>query len=319
MVKTPNFKLIAKGKDITENIRKNLIQISFEDKEGHESDEISFMVSGIYAKPYFGDNLVLYLGYGENLWKCGSFSVQTCQRDYKAITTEVRATAVNFASPIKHKKTRTWQDSDMFSIAKKIADENSLKCSFGGSNIGVVSVLQDNVNDLDFLYNLAFKHDYLMAVKNDTLIITAKDGKVGGITPKNETLPKTKIALNECFSLSISEANRYAYDSVIVSWHEIASGETKSIKVGKGSSQFCMKIAEPKSDNEAFKKGEAKLNELRRGSIIGRCEIAGANIKAGSKLVLKGVDGYENTEFSIKSVSFRLDVNSFTSLVEFEG
>ncbi|MBE2985467.1 phage tail protein, partial [Campylobacter sp. RM6883] len=99
MVRVPNFKLLAKGNDITAKIKSNLISLSYEDKEGHESDEISIVVNGIYAKPMFGDNLELWLGYGSDLFHCGKFSVQTATRDYKANTTEVRATAVNFASP----------------------------------------------------------------------------------------------------------------------------------------------------------------------------------------------------------------------------
>ena len=108
MVKHPNFKLEENGKDITEIIRANLIELSFDDKEGSKGDEISFSVSGgIYAKPVFDDNLKLWLGYGDDLYLCGSFSVQMANSDYKNQTIEVRATAVNFASPQKIKKRRS--------------------------------------------------------------------------------------------------------------------------------------------------------------------------------------------------------------------
>lgn len=195
MVKKPNFKLIAKGKDITKILAKNLINISFNDKEGFRSDEMSFKIHGIYKKPFFGDILELWLGEEKKLFKCGSFSVQTSEMDYKSFTTEIRATAVDFASQIKNKKIRTWQDSDLFSIAKKISQENNLTLKTAGDNISIISKLQDNVNDLDFLYNLCFENGYLMALKDNALIITSKDGKdakIGGanITPKNEALPK---------------------------------------------------------------------------------------------------------------------------------
>ncbi len=57
MVRKPKFKLIAKGEDITEKLSKNLISISYEDKEKAESDEISLSVFGLYSKPLFGDSL----------------------------------------------------------------------------------------------------------------------------------------------------------------------------------------------------------------------------------------------------------------------
>lgn len=79
MVRKPKFKLIAKGEDITEKLSKNLINISYEDKEKAESDEISLSIFGLYSKPLFGDSLELYLGF-EKLFKCGSFSVNVVRK-----------------------------------------------------------------------------------------------------------------------------------------------------------------------------------------------------------------------------------------------
>ena len=173
MVRKPAFKLEASGKDITNIIRQNLISLSFTDKEGNESDEISFTLFGIYAKPVFGDKLKLWLGYENELYLCGSFSVQTASRDYKNQTTEVRATAVNFASPAKEKRRVSWENTTLFGIAKKIASTNALSLKTSGSDQNIASVIQDNVSDIEFLYDLCVKFGFLMAVKN----ITAKDAK----------------------------------------------------------------------------------------------------------------------------------------------
>ncbi|ECQ1862347.1 TPA: phage tail protein, partial [Campylobacter coli] len=96
MVRKPKFKLIAKGEDITEKLSKNLISISYEDKEKSESDEIGLSVFGLYSKPLFGDSLELWLGF-EKLYKCGSFSVNVVSKNYTSNTTEVRASAINFS------------------------------------------------------------------------------------------------------------------------------------------------------------------------------------------------------------------------------
>lgn len=264
MIKHPNFKLEANGKDVTEVIRANLITLSFDDKEGSKSDEISFNVSGIYAKPVFGDSLKLWLGYGDDLYLCGSFSVQTASRDYKNYTTEVRATAVNFASPQKIKKRRSWENTAVFEIARKIAAENKLAVKTSGQDQNIASVLQNDAGDLDFLYGLCFDYGFIMAVKNNTIVIASKDAKGDETqtsnTPKNESLPKFTLNLAELYSLEITEANRNSYGAVIVEWQDIEAGKTKSIKVGSGEQIYKMQIAQPKSDNETFKMGEAKLN-----------------------------------------------------------
>ncbi|QCD44866.1 phage late control D family protein [Campylobacter mucosalis] len=323
MVKKPNFKLLAKGNDITAKIKTNLISLNYEDKEGYESDEISFIVNGIYAKPAFGDDLELWLGYGDELYHCGKFSVQTATRDYKANTTEVRATAVNFASPQKIAKRRSWENTSLFSIASKIAGENSLNVKTSGADQPIASVLQNDISDLDFLYGLCFDYGYTMKVANNTIVITSKDAKGDesqtSNTPKNENLPLFKVELNECESLNITEANRNSYAAVIVQWHDNKDGKDKQIKVGSGEQTYKLNIPEPKSDNEAFKKGEAKLNELQRGGINGSLITAGREIRAGGKLVILGVAGLENVEFSIKSVSHNLNTTSYMIDVEFEG
>lgn len=323
MVRVPNFKLLAKGNDITAKIKANLINLSYEDKEGSESDEISFVVNDIYAKPIFGDQLELWLGYGNNLYHCGKFSVQTATRDYKSNTTEVRATAVNFASPQKIAKRRSWENTSLFSIASKIAAENKLNVKTSGTDQPITSVLQNDIGDLDFLYGICFEYGYIMKVANNTIVITSKDAKGDesqtSNTPKNENLPLFKVELNECESLNITEANRNSYTAVIVQWHDSKDGKDKQVKVGNGEQTYKLNIPEPKSDNEAFKKGEAKLNELQRGGINGNLSCTGRELRAGGKLKILGVTGLENIEFSIKSVSHDLNVNGYMVMVEFEG
>ena len=323
MIKHPTFKLEASGKDITNTIRQNLISLSFTDKEGNESDEISFTLFGIYAKPVFGDKLKLWLGYENELYLCGTFSVQTTSADYKANTTEVRATAVNFASPQKIKKRRSWEKTTVFEIAKKIATENKLAVKTSGQDQNIASVLQNNVGDLDFLYGLCFDYGFIMAVKNATIIIASKDAKGDETqtsnTPKNESLPTFTLNLTDLYSLEITEANRNSYTAVIVEWQDIEVGKVKSIKVGSGEQVYKMQIAQPKSDNEAFKQAEAKLNELQRGGINGRCSCEGKNIIAGGKLKFGGVPGLEANEFSIKEVSHKLSTSGYEIDIEFEG
>ena len=322
MVRKPAFKLEASGKDITNIIRQNLISLSFTDKEGNESDEISFTLFGIYAKPVFGDSLKLWLGYGDDLYLCGSFSVQTTSADYKANTTEVRATAVNFSSPAKEKRRVSWENTTLFGIAKKIASANALSLKTSGSDQNIASVIQDNVSDIEFLYDLCVKFGFLMAVKNDNIIITAKDAKGDASqtsnTSKNENLPTFTLNLTDLYSLEITEANRNSYTAVIVEWQDIEAGKVKSIKVGSGEQVYKMQIAQPKSDNEAFKQAEAKLNELQRGGINGRCSCEGKNIIAGGKLKFSGVAGLEANEFSIKEVSHKLSTNGYEIDIEFE-
>jgi len=239
MVRKPIFKLEANGKDITETLRQNLISLGFDDKEGFKSDEINFKVHGLYTKPAFGDKLELWLGWAgegeegaDNMWLCGKFAVQTCERDFKEQSTEVRATAVDFAGEIKTKKRRSWENTTLFAIAGKIADENTLLLKTSGEDMAIRSRLQDGVSDLEFLYSLSKELGYLAATKNDTLILAPKSG--GDEADGAETdrgLSQIELNLIDLASLNITEANRNAYGSVTCEWQDVESGKRKQIKV----------------------------------------------------------------------------------------
>ena len=327
MVRKPIFKLEANGKDITQTIKQNLISLGFDDKEGFKSDEISFKVRGLFAKPTFGDTLELWLGWaGEGaegsdlMWLCGKFAVQTCERDFKDQSTEVRATAVDFASEIKTKKRRSWENTTLFAIAGKIADENALRLKTSGEDMTIRSRLQDGVSDLEFLYSLSKELGYLAATKNDTLILAPKSGddEADGAETDRE-LPQIELNLIDLASLNITEANRNAYGSVTCEWQDVESGKRKQIKVGKGKQTYKMQIPEPKSDAEAYRLAQSKLNELKKGGINGRCSCMGSNIVAGAQLKFKGAAGLEDVKFSIKSVSHTFDASGYTIEIEFEG
>lgn len=323
MVKKPSFKLIACGKDISEKISKNLISISYEDKENSESDEISIEVFGLYSKPFFGDNLELYLGYENDFFKCGTFKVNVVSKDYVNLKTEIRASAVDFSnkSNIKQRKTRSFENTSLFIIAKKISNENNLKLKTSGKDQNILSILQNNQNDLEFLYNLCFKYGFICAIKENTLIICEKDAKITNqeqSNEKNKDLPQYKINLSDFISLQINESARNEYSSVILEWQDSDEGKIKSIKVGTGNNSYKMKISKPKSDNEAFSMAKAKLNELLKGGINGRCELAGRQIRAGGKLKIKDIN-MDNYEFSIKSVSHNFNDSAYIISIEFES
>ena len=329
MVRKPLFRLLANEKDITETLRQNLISLGFDDKEGFKSDEINFKVHGIYAKPVFGDKLELYLGWageGEEgadlIWLCGKFAVQTCERDFKEQSTEVRATAVDFASEIKTKKRRSWENTTLFAIAGKVADENALRLKTSGEDMAIRSRLQDGVSDLEFLYSLSKELGYLAATKNDTLILAPKksgDDEADEAEKGGDGLPQIELNLSDLASLNITEANRNAYGSVVCEWQDVESGKRKQIKTGKGKQIYKMQIPEPKSDAEAYKLAQSKLNELKKGGINGRCSCMGANIVAGVQIKFKGAPGLEDVKFSGKSVSHTLEPSAYNIEIEFEG
>ncbi|MBZ7976914.1 phage late control D family protein [Campylobacter sp. RM12637] len=322
------FKLEANEKDITEFIKENFISLEYDDKEGVESDEMSFCVHGIFSRPSFKDTLKLSLGYrvGEEdkLYECGTFSISECTIDYINHITEVRATAVNFSSPIKIKRNKTFANTTLAAIAGVIASRNNLiaKIQPEANNVKIAHIMQNNESDIEFLYILAYKNGFICAVKNSHLIVTQKSKSIDGYNVSSgshksspaKNLPKFKLQVSDCSSLSITENNRVKYDACEISSHNTSNATLTKIKVGNGENIAKIDAPPNKSSQELESLATSKLSELNKGGIKGNLTCVGQQIVAGGVLELEGIGVY-----SIKSVKHTLSGTSYTLDIEFEA
>jgi phage protein D len=320
MVVKPAFKLIAEDVDITQKIAKNLITLTYDDKENLESDEISFTVAGLYDKKPFGTKLGLHLGYEGNLFLCGAFTVQSITKNYLEETTEVRATAVNFASAQKEKKSRNWKNTNLEDITRKIAEEEklALDADVEAKECEIVSEAQNNMPNMAFLVMLGSKRGFRVFQKNNTIYVRDKNTKIAELKAIGTVniLPIKTFALNSLYSLEITDANRNVYDAVVVEWKDKNQGMIKELKIGNGTTQiYKMRIGEPKSDAEAIQIAEAKLRDLQTGGITGNMEMQGQEFRVGQKFTIDTID----REFTAISISHSLDGSGYKISIEFEG
>ncbi|MDR0666876.1 MAG: phage tail protein [Campylobacteraceae bacterium] len=319
MVVKPAFKIIAEEGDITQKIAKNLISLTYEDKENLQSDEMSFTLAALYEKKPFGTKLELHLGYADNLFLCGLFTVQTITKNYLEKTTEVRATAVNFASRQKEKKSRIWEQTTLEDIVKKIAEEEKLDYDVDAAakEYTIISELQDNTANMPFLIMLGHKRGFRIFQKNDTIYVRDKNVKIQEIKADTTKAPSIlTLKLNSLYSLEITDANRNVYDAVLLEWQDTKRGVTRELKIGGGNTQiYKMKISEPKSDAEAIQIGEAKLFSLQRGGITGSLETQGREFRVGQRFKIDELDG----EWTANSISHNFDGSGYKISVEFEG
>lgn len=334
MVKKPVFKLLANDKDITKTINANLINITFNDKAGNESDEINICIKGLYARNNFGDKLELFLGFSEDnknkLFKCGSFNLSEFEKDYKAHTTTISATAINYASSnIKVKKSRSWENTTLGKIAIKIAGENKLNHKINSAdNIKIKHEIQNNISDIEFIYMLCAKFNYLASIKNNTLIlIEQKMSAQNGVSLKSGVTSSAKnregmirhiIHESDTSELSLQVKSRHTYSGCKISYQDTASASIKSVLVGSDNgSVYEMKLSQPKQDADITHIAKSKLYSLNRGSYEGSLTICGGNYRAGAELVIEGID--ESAIFNILSVTHNFTTYNYECEIKFDG
>lgn len=319
MVRKPAFKLIAEGQDITARIAKNLISLTYNDKEGDESDDVNISLHGLYQDKAFGSKLELYLGYVGDLFLCGSFTLQTIRKDYVAQTTELVATSANFSSQQKERKSRLWKDTNLEDVVRKITEESGLNFSTDGNakNTLITSVEQNNVSDIEFMYTLCNQRGFLCMIKNNSVVVRAKAVVPNTVLSHttNTNLPKFGLKFTELTAFTLEEANRDNYNAVTLEYQDMDAGEIKTIRVGVGEITYKIKAAQPQTAAEALQVCEAKLKELQKGSTTGSIETTGRKLLTGGKLKIDMIA----KEFSITSVTHSLSTSGYTVSAELEG
>ncbi|MDR0666769.1 MAG: phage tail protein [Campylobacteraceae bacterium] len=317
MVRKPTFSILIGGIDGALIVSKNLISLSYEDKEGDESDELSLELAGIYEKKPFGTKIEASIGYEGDMFYCGSFTIQTIAKNYTANTTNIRATSVNFASAEKEKKNETWTDTNLYDVAMKIAERNNLSYSIDESakNSPITSKLQQTTGDLGFLNALCADKGFMYSKKDNTIMIKPRTAANETITKAVETnkIDKT-FKISDLSEFEITDANRNVYDTVLLSWHDETDGQDKTLKVGNGVQILNKTINEPKSDAEAVELANALLKQSQKGGITGSFTAVGQEIRTGWIVKIEEVG-----EFLVKSVSHSLTSSNFTSSCEIEG
>jgi len=307
MVKTPDFKIEVNGKDVTENIKKHIVNLSLKDEAGDAVDELTLNFDNLFKRPKYEDKIKIWLGYKETgLYYCGAFLVQTTEKNQNSL--RVRATSTNFTTEIKKKRNRSYENITLCDLVKKIADRNSLKYRCDFNDVFFKYLAQTNESDLNLLNRIARMYNATFNIKNETLIFIKKQG--------DNNLPIFEVDRKNVSSYSIKYANKTLYKSVKAIYHDTKENKQKEVIFGNGEPQYILQDTF-KSEDEALKRAEGILNLLNAGIVNGNLVIDGMNIIAGAKLKLTGF-GEDDGEYSIKRVTHNLSGSGYTVRVEFE-
>lgn len=296
MVKTPVFKLEARGKDMTQDIKTKLLSLSFNDEAGIKSDSLELKVSGSFKRPDFKDELKLWLGYeDEPLFYCGTFKVQNSTLE-NGQTLNISATGADFSASLKERKNRTFENINVQALCTKIAAEHSLTPRCNLHQILSVAA-QTNESDLHFLKRLSRELGAVFSIKNNCLIF--KDQK------EKKSLPQFELDLKQASRCSIKYSNKTLYKSCEASWHDTKANRAQAVVVGSGQPRLHIKGAY-QSAQEAQTKVQAALHRANKGTISGSLSHKGQAIYAGGRLKLIG-HAQATGEYSLKSVRHSFD------------
>jgi phage protein D len=314
MVKHPDLQITANGKDVTDSLKQYLIGIEYTDDIDNEADGFTIKFQGEnFTPPSFKDILKVWLGYRENLWYIGSFSVLKSRLEYETMEVEVTATPVDFGSDAKEKRTTSYDNVTLDQVLQKIGARHglSVKNSFPKHSYSHKS--QTNESDLVFMRRLARELGATFAIKNNTILFRPKKG-----SENEKELPSIVIDSKNTKSLWFETLDKTVYKSATASWHSTKENKTKSVTVGSGKPVLQVR-GSFKSESDARTKAKAKLEASNRGTIRGGFEYEGSNIIAGAKIDLTNLPAGWPSSFSIKQVRHSWGDGGYTVSIEFEN
>ena len=303
---TPDFKVEVNGKDVTANVKKHLVSLSLKDESGDATDELTLNFDNLFKRPKYKDKIKVWLGYRTGLYYCGSFLVQTTEKNQNSL--RVRATSTNFTTEIKKKRNRSYENISLCDLIKKIADRNGLKYRCNFNDVFFKHLAQTDESDLNLLNRIAKMYNATFNIKNDTIIFVKKQSE-------SDNLPIFEIDRKDVSSYSIKYANKTLYNSVKAVYHDTKENKVKEVVFGSGEPQYVLQDSF-KDENEALKRAEGILNFLNSGIVRGNLTIDGMNIIAGAKLKLTGFEE-DDGEYSIKKVTHSLNGSGYVVMVEF--
>lgn len=173
-VRVPNFKILANDKEITEQIREQIVEISLSDEASGDADELTITLAGEFKRPKADDTLKIYFGYGEDFTFMGKYTISGSERIDNNILT-IEASSINYNGKAKERRDKRYSRLSVKHICQQIANRHKwkLKCDYEKEFLH--SVIQRHESDIHFLNRLAKKHHAIFNIKNDTLIFLHKE------------------------------------------------------------------------------------------------------------------------------------------------
>lgn len=224
------IEMVYRGVNVTKEISKDLISVSYTDNENGKADKIAVTLKDERSKwlnnwrPQKGDTIDLLMlttnwrrqGDAQQL-DCGRFKVDTVKHNGPPTRVVIEASSVDTTSSFRSRvKNRTWSEIGLKELAQQIAEANDLTLYFDSTeNPFVTQSEQTGVSDARYLSMQAAKYGFGMKMFKDQIImyrVEDLDNRAGRLT----------IDKSDFTKWDLQSSNTSVVEQVIVGYYDIA-------------------------------------------------------------------------------------------------
>ncbi len=348
---TPACRIMLNGIDITANLipapfglplegggrviagalgrgRTALLSITVQDNEGRKSDscELEIDAREYIPSPGKGAKMQVWLGFVETgVNYMGTYLIESWRKKGRPKTLNVSAKAAGLTTDIKAPKSRSYHETTLGEIVKKIAGKHGLGVVISGelASIKIGHIDQSNESDINFLTRLASRYGANFKPADEKLIFNkAGSGQLPGGGPA----PTFVLTETGCTDWDCTGSTRGDYESVEAAWHNVKKGEREWVKSQgggggeggkKGAVYRSRKLFKTKEEAEA--QANATKSSLARGSKVFGANMPGrTEMFAGAVLTAIDFDPDVDDSYTIKSATHNLSSSGLSTRISCE-
>lgn len=172
-VAKPIFSVLYNGKNITADVAKYMLSLTYTDKTEGEADEVEIELEDVDALwqnswyPEKGAKLIVTIG----TLKCGVFEIDEIEMKGPPDTVTIKGIATGITKALRTKKSDAHENKTLKEIAEKVAQKNALTIDDTSSipEISFSRVSQNQETDLGFLKRISREHGIVFSVRGDKM------------------------------------------------------------------------------------------------------------------------------------------------------
>lgn len=306
-VREPKFKITYSGKNITEDITRYLIDVTYTDHAEGESDEVELRMEdtdGLWRGDWYptkGEKLTLEIGYDDFLMPCGTFEVDEIELGGAPDEITIRALASPINGKLRTKNSAAYENQTLKQIASTIAGKNGLSVTGEIEDVRFARVTQNRETDLGFLKRISYDYGHVFSVRDKKLIFTT-------IYKLEEGSSVKEIDRTDLRSYSIRDKTAQSFKDAKVKYHnpaekkviDASKDKTEAKEITKGDTLFMTTKAENKQ--QAEQKAKAALHRANSRQQEGTINLEGQPLLvAGNNFELTGLGQLSGKFHIVKS------------------
>lgn len=172
---SPTYAVNYNGKNITEDVTRFLLALTYTDRVGAKSDEVELRFDDSDGRwrstwaPAKKDKITIEIGDGTVTVNCGTFEVDEIEYEGPPDTLVLRAIATGTSKAVRTKNSRAHEKKTLRQIAQAIADANGLTLQGTIDSVTIERVTQHRETDLAFLHRLAEEYGHVFSVRDTVM------------------------------------------------------------------------------------------------------------------------------------------------------